>query len=66
MEAMIIYRKSGATSRVATVFQTPTGMAYSAFVGKRGGMLRKYKSLDPLDEAMAKIGFKRDGEANGS
>jgi len=56
---MIIYRKPGATPRAVTEFSTPRGIEFGAFVGPKGGDLRKYKTLEALDEAMDKIGFKR-------
>ena len=56
---MIIYRKPGALTRVVTEFTTTSGIEFGAFVGQRGGNLRKYKTLEALDEAMDKIGFKR-------
>ena len=56
---MIIYRKPGALTRVVTEFTTTNGIEFGAFVGQRGGKFQKYKTLEALDKAMDKIGFKR-------
>ena len=54
---MIIYR-NGEEMRGARESTTLRGIEYTAFVGKYG-KLRKFKTIEALDEAMNKIGFKR-------